>query len=65
LKIPLPEPKVVKMGYANMLLATGFVRPNPRMFLVDKSIQDSEASPMPNLPSIFFIFLPSKIKLFD
>jgi len=35
LEMTLPEPKVVKMGYANMLSAAGFIRPNPRMFLVD------------------------------
>jgi hypothetical protein len=34
LEMTLPEPKVVKMGYANMLSAAGFIRPNPGMFLV-------------------------------
>jgi hypothetical protein len=32
LKMPLPEPKVVKMGYANMLSTAGFMRPKQRCF---------------------------------
>jgi hypothetical protein len=35
LEMTLPESKIVKMGYANMLSAAGFIGPNLRMFLVD------------------------------
>jgi hypothetical protein len=35
LEMTLPESKIVKMGYSNMLSEAGFIGLNRRMFLVD------------------------------